>query len=526
MSPDTVSAPASPAPTPDPSMGWRRLALIALAAMALATFFFAPRFIVWKAFQVPGLGYNIEIFRSPRFVEQIEQPFKLIAVASDQVIQWRLFFPLLAHYLHLPVTVVWILPWVGCYLALLTAARMLWSHTRDPWRVWLGTLLAATCSWYFVATGWAFYFDGWLMAALLLAAFARLRGLLLTAALLTPWIDERFILALPLCLAVRWTVLSRDESYHWRDWWRDILWLAAGVAPYLGLRLWAYAADVWQPDYLNNQIGFTSPFLVGLEGAWHGLRAAWLPALLWPALVWRRSGPRAAMLGGAALATLFVSVAFHVGMAGDVSRSASVAVPAVLAGVMLWRGWPARWAGCGLIAVCAANFFLPARHVITSTPVSRIPIAYLHTGLRELAQPPDTFNPRAYFAAAQQALQAQRAQDAVNHLSTAIGLDSEFADALVARGVLMFNEAMRLQQAGNPRDSALLRERAMADLDQAAASPQAGFGVWLNRGYARRALGDKPGAAADLERALGLAPPDSSERAKIAQDLADLKAGR
>ncbi len=511
--------------TPTPSMGWRRLALVALAAMALATFFFAPRFIVWKAFQVPGLSYNIEIFRSPRFVHQIEEPFDRITVASDQVIQWRLFFPLLAHFLHLPLVVVWLLPWIGCYLALLTAARMLWVHTRDPWLVWLGTLLASTCSWYFVATGWAFYFDGWLIAALLLATFARPRWLLLTTALLTPWIDERFILALPLCAAVRWTILSHDEGYRWRDWLSDGIWLAGGVAPYLALRLWAWVKGVWQPDYLDNTIGFTSPFAVGLEGAWFGLRAAWVPALLWPALVWRRPGTRARLLGGAVLGVLLFSVAFHVGMAGDVSRSASVAVPALLAGVMLWRGWHARWAGCALIAVCAANFFLPARHVITSTPVSRIPIAYLHTGLRELAQPPDTFNPRVYLMLSQQALaqsqqgpaaqQSQKAQEAFNHLSTAIGLDPEFAEALVTRGVMLFNTKTQENQ-----------QQALKDFDQAVASPKAGFGAWLNRGLARRELGDKPGAAADLERALALAPPDWPERTQVTRILADLKAGR
>jgi tetratricopeptide (TPR) repeat protein len=517
---------------------WLRALGVGLVALALSVFFFAPRFVVWTAQGVDALQYNIEIFRSPRFLHQIEAPFERITVASDQVIQWRLLFPLLGHYLHLPKTVMWLLPWVGCLLALAVAARMLWEHSKDRRLVWLGTLLAATCSWHFVATGWAFYYDGWLMAAVLLAAFARPRGLLLAAALVTPWIDERFVLTLPLCLGVRRTVLGRDENYRWRDWWRDILWLAAGSAPYLGLRLWAYGAGVWQPDYLNNTIGFTSPVAVNLEGAWFGLRAAWLPALLWPALVWRGRAKCAKVLGAGALAVLLVSVAVHVGMAGDVSRSASVAVPALLAGVMLWRGWTARWAGCALTAACAANFFLPARHVVTSSPVepSRIPIAYLHTGLRELAQPPDTFNPKIYFMLAQQALQqaqqgapeqqAQKIQEAFNHYSTAVGLDPAFSDALVGRGVMLFNEADRLEKAGNKTDSGQLRTKAMQDFDQAVASPQAGLAAWLNRGLARRGLGDRAGAAADLERALALAPPGWPNREKVALILAELKAGR
>jgi hypothetical protein len=504
-----------PVSTTSAAREWRRALLIGLAAMALGTFFFAPRFVVWTAQGVDTLQYNIEIFRSPRFLHQIEAPFDRITVASDQVIQWRLLFPLLGHYLHLPKTVMWILPWVGCLLALAVAARMLWTQTKDKELVWIGTLLMVTCSWYFVATGWAFYFDGWLMAALLLASFSRPRWVLLVAALLTPWIDERFILALPLCLAVRSTVLSRDEAYRWRDWWRDVLWLAAGAAPYLALRLWAYAVNVWQPDYLENTIGFTSPFTVGLEGAWEGLRVAWLPALLWPALVWRRPGKHSAALGGAALVVLLGSVAFHVGMAGDVSRSASVAVPALLAGVILWRDWPRRWAACALTAACAVNFLLPARHIITSNPVSRIPIAYLHTGLRELRQPPDTFNPRFYLAVGQQAQQAQRLQEAVNHYSTAIGLDPAFSDALAARGWLLFS-------TNNPEN----RKQAVKDLDQAVAGGQASFAAWLYRGLTRRELGDRAGAIDNLEKALALAPPGWGERDQVARVLAELKGGR
>ena len=116
---------AAPVDPPPPPAG-RRWGLVlgaALVAALLSTFFFAPRFVVWRAFGVPELGYNIEIFRSPRFLHQIEQPFDRITVASDQVIQWRLLFPLLAHWLHLPVPVVWVLPWVGCLLALATAAQ-------------------------------------------------------------------------------------------------------------------------------------------------------------------------------------------------------------------------------------------------------------------------------------------------------------------------------------------------------------------------------------------------------------------
>jgi hypothetical protein len=481
----------------------------ALVAALLSTFFFAPRFVVWRAFGVPELGYNIEIFRSPRFLHQIEQPFDRITVASDQVIQWRLLFPLLAHWLHLPVPVVWVLPWVGCLLALATAAQLLWTHTRDVRLVWLGTLLTATCSWYFVATGWVFYFDGWLLAAMLLAAFARSRRLLLAAALLAPWIDERFILALPLCLAVRWTQLSRDGQYRWRDWLVDTGWLSAGVTPYLGLRVWAWSAGVWQPEqsYLVNTIGFTSPAAVSLEGMWFGLRAAWLPALLWPVLVWRR-GARGA--GAGALLVLLASVVFHVGMAGDVSRSASVAVPALLAGVMAWRDWPARWASCLLIAAGAANLLLPARHVVTSNPVSRIPIFYLHTELAQLSQPPDQFNPKAYNALGVQAMQAQKIQEAYHAFTTALGLDPGYAPALVNRGVLLYNHQQKAP--------------ALADFDRAVALDPQLWDARFSRAIALSDSGAPAKAAVDLEYLLDHAPADWPNLAQARAALAALRA--
>jgi len=484
----------------------------AFGAALLATFFFAPRFVVWRAFGVPQLGYNIEIFRSPRFLHQIDQPFDRITVASDQVIQWRLLFPLLAHWLHLPVPVVWVLPWLGCLLALATAARMLWFHTRDVRLVWFGTLLTATCSWYFVATGWVFYFDGWLMTAMLLAAFTRSRGLLLTAALLAPWVDERFILALPLCLVVRWTQLSRDEKYRLRDWLVDSAWLSAGVAPYLGLRLWAWLAGVWQPEqsYLVNTIGFTSPAAVMAEGLWFGLRAAWLPAVLWPVLVWRRSGRGAWAEGLAAFVVLLGSAVFHVGMAGDVSRSASVAVPALLAGVMAWREWPARWASCLLIAVCAANFLLPARHVVTSNPVSRIPIFYLYSELAQWRQPPEQFDPKAYNALGVQQMQLQKVQEAYDAFSTAIGLDPGFASAYVNRGVLLYNHQQKAQ--------------AMADLDRAVALDPELWDARFSRAIALNDAGQTAKAVLDLEFLLDHAPPDWPNLAQARTALAALRA--
>ncbi len=499
----------APATTSTVRREWALILGAALAAAALSTFFFAPRFIVWRAFGVPGpLGANIEIFRSPWFLHQVEQPFEPIENLSNVVIQWRMLFPLLAHYLHLPRPVLLALPWIGCIVALVVVARILWTHSRDTRLVWLGTLLVATCSWYLVGTGWVLYFDGWLMAAMLLATFGQARWQLLLAALLAPWIDERFVLTLPLLVTVRWVFLAAREPQGWREITRDVAFLAVGLVPYLGIRGWAWTAGVLQPSkgffegFFTNSMGFNSPIWVTLLGAWHGLRAAWLLVLALPVLVWRTQGPfRSWALG----LMLFFSLVVLLGLAGDISRSASVVVPALLAAViMIWTGWRGRWVRPAITGICAANLLIPTMHVVTSNPVSLIPVYYLYAELGQLKQPPDQFNPKWWNALGQQAQQAQKMQDAFNSFSTAVGLDSGYAEGFISRGVLLFNEGVRIQ----PKDAAAsTQQKAMAleDFGRAIQADPHNPNGWLNRGIARREMGDAAGSAADLKSALNAA---------------------
>ena len=552
-----MSEPADQPIVPSARREWRLVLCAALAAAGLSTFFFAPRFIVWRAFGVPALGGNIEIFRSPWSLAQVAHPFDKIENASNIVIQWRLLFPLLAHYLHLPLPVLLALPWIGCLLALVMMARLLWTYTGDAGLVWLGTLLAATCSWYLVGTGWVLYFDGWLMMALLLATFGRSGWQLLLTAFLAPWIDERFVLTVPLCLAVRWAVLSTRGGYPFRSLVRDTGLLAAGLAPYLGIRLWALKAHVWQPEpgffesFFTNGMGFNSPYSLTLLGLWHGLRAAWLPVLVFAVWFWRRQGARQ---GVALVMVMVVTMTVHMGLAGDLSRSASVILPAMLAGVMAAPHWPAAWGRRLLMGVCALNYLLPTIHLITSTPVSKIPVYYLHTELGQLWQPPDMFNPQFYNLLGQQAMQAQKAQEAFNHFSTAIGLNPNFAEARVNRGVLLFSTGDKDRQKEALEDfnraiesdphaingwlnRAIARgtlgdllgkdadlKSAIAAANEAVARAPKSLEPWIARSQLRQKLGDPAGAATDLEMVVELAPPDWPSLANVKQMISTLKA--
>ena len=50
-----------------------------------------------------------------------------------------------------------------------------------------------------ISTAWLAYFDSWYILGLLLTVFAS-PAEMLAAVVVTPWIDERFVLTLPLCL--------------------------------------------------------------------------------------------------------------------------------------------------------------------------------------------------------------------------------------------------------------------------------------------------------------------------------------
>ena len=76
----------------------------------------------------------------------------------------------------------------------------------------LATLLFATLPWFFVSSGWLGYFDSWYVLGLVAAAFVPSRWVLGAVAVLTPWVDERFLLALPVILLIREASLQRMED--------------------------------------------------------------------------------------------------------------------------------------------------------------------------------------------------------------------------------------------------------------------------------------------------------------------------
>ena len=95
--------------------GFCTAAGFALGASILTLLLFAPRFWTWTGLQVPDkfLHEQPEIHRAHFLLAQLEDPWRKIPGlerTSDLVIEWRLLFPVVGHYLHLSPTVFLALP--------------------------------------------------------------------------------------------------------------------------------------------------------------------------------------------------------------------------------------------------------------------------------------------------------------------------------------------------------------------------------------------------------------------------------
>ena len=164
------------------------------------------------------------------------------------------------------------------------------------------------------------------------------------------------------------------------------------------------------------------------------------------------------------------------------------------------------------------------------------------------------FNPQFYNLLGQQAMQAQKAQEAFNHFSTAIGLNPNFAEARVNRGVLLFSTGDKDRQKEALEDfnraiesdphaingwlnRAIARgtlgdllgkdadlKSAIAAANEAVARAPKSLEPWIARSQLRQKLGDPAGAATDLEMVVELAPPDWPSLANVKQMISTLKA--
>jgi hypothetical protein len=178
---------------------------LGLAVSLLIVVFFSPSLVSFAAWRAMPRQFAdlVPVRRGVAVVQQVEAPFTEIRDPLHKIVRWRLLFPLVGHVLHLPPALVLVLSPAGCILVLSLLIDS--AHGRGiPWLecALLGVVVGAT-SWFFVATGWLGYFDSWLVLGLFAVSFGP-RWTVLSACLLTPWVDERFVIGFPLAMLVRW----------------------------------------------------------------------------------------------------------------------------------------------------------------------------------------------------------------------------------------------------------------------------------------------------------------------------------
>ncbi len=277
--------------------------------------------------------------------------------------RWRLLPAWGAWALGLRGHAVFLLPWLGLWAWLSASAYLLAARSGDRRLAAAGAVILGTSGGAITSTTWLGVNDGWYLLGLSVVVLARTRWGFVAVCLLCPWVDERFLIALPLALACRWWLRTSAEEGSWRA---DLAWAGCLVAFYACLRLsLSLRAGNAQEDgeFVRDVFLRLAPGLGYVSLGWFmGWRAAWVLAAVPLLAAWQQNHRREALglgtMGGGMLLLMIL-------LATDVSRSATMAVPLVLAGLLTlgklsWvRLDPHRLA----YGIAALNLLLPYLHV-------------------------------------------------------------------------------------------------------------------------------------------------------------------
>ena len=325
----------------------------ALGTLLLSLFFFCPH--LWIVFGPPAPGSTIWA-RGTQFILQCEHPFRPDLL--DQGLVWRLAPALLGHVLHLRGNAVFLVPWAGLAVLLCLTTQLAWRFTRDLRSTWLFTALLGTTSATLTVTGWLGFNDAWYASALLLVAFQPQTAVLAACVFLGPWIDERFVLALPLAFYVH-------HKMHGPGRLKLLFGLTAtSVGLYLAIRVsnpWGLPAGR-VTAYLANCLAHFHEWLPWTTLGWFmSLRAVWLLVLAPLVLLLRDDRRGEACLLSAVIAAPLACITL---VAADLSRAPTMLLPLAFLGLAqaVTRCPPAtlRWILAGLLA---ANLLMPSMHV-------------------------------------------------------------------------------------------------------------------------------------------------------------------
>ena len=359
-------------PTSQPAsfrFDWRPL-FIAVACLVVSLVVFSPRLSYMMRFD-PN---TFECGRAKTFLTQCLAPLR---TDVERAMRWRLLPPVLCFFVGLHGKYALLLPLAGVAALAVYAARIFLLKLKDARSAFLATLLVTTSSAVLVPLHWFGMNDAWVWLGLLAVTFGRARWISPVACLLCPWIDERFILGLPIALFARWT--TEDEMAIGRDI-RIALSYLAWLSPYLFFRLLAVCFVPDDPTF--GHLEWHAKMMGGWAphaplGWWMAWRVGWVAIAAALVHSWKRHGPRFAV---ASVGVLSGTLLFFTWVAADLSRSAAIVLPLTCQGTIIIGTLQHPPRPLALMALAIAQLLVPAAHAVGSliVPIHWLPIELTH----------------------------------------------------------------------------------------------------------------------------------------------------
>lgn len=388
-------------------LGWGGL------AFALLTFQFSPNWLeFWAGLRgvkanVSSPAESLAIDRailsgySARGFYVTQQAVDLATTIDDpnhQIVRWRLLFPVVGSLLHLPEWAVLGLAHLGCGVLIVAwvavARRRDASEAARAFEAGCFAVIAGASAPFFTSMGLLGYYDSWLALALLAVSVAPARGVVILAAMLAPWIDERFVIGLPLALGVRYLLTDPAPESLWTWVRRQALIPLAAVVVFSLFRLTLGGSGGSQTvrQYLDTFI-FSESITWGerLRGAWEGLRFGWVLVAIAIVATYLPSPSRRSWEGPALIIAIVITALVGLFTALDLARSMVLLVPVLPLGWIVAQRYP-WWRRLHFAPVLAvAALLVPASHVVGkfARPVDKVweapfPLVIAQTGLGAL----------------------------------------------------------------------------------------------------------------------------------------------
>lgn len=330
--------------------------IISCSILFLSICSFSPKFHILK----DERNDTFEWYRGITFREQVADPF---SAQREPAMEWRLLPALICKTLGLSGNYVFIFPYLGVGLWLYATAYYTLREYQDPRLSSVCTLFAATSGGLFMSIHFFGINDGWIYVLVSVLVFSRNRWLILLAGVLGPWIDERFVIGLPLAVLSRHILNQIPHESGGRKLF--VIEAASGTLLYLAARMVISMVfqDRTSGQFLSDAIDrFLNYAEYARLGWWNGWRAGWIPILgglwyLWK-IKWKNELILSLLfgLGSASLMTL---------LAQDMSRSLTILFPLLICLLcLIWSREDQQGLKGAFTLAAVANLVIPFSHVI------------------------------------------------------------------------------------------------------------------------------------------------------------------